>query len=137
MKQTIKTAAVVLVCTMSLASCKKDKENPIITISSPENHSDIMQGGTIEAKATFTDDKELAKYHVHIGDVDGEHVHDFHDAEFTGDLTDESFEFSQTISIPDSLSMDVYYLHFFVTDAEGKESTEKLMLHKHGGSHDH
>ncbi len=118
-----------------LSSCKKDKENPIITVSSPANHSNIMLGSTLDVQAVFTDDKELAEYHVHMGDQAGEHVHDFHDVEYTKSITGDSYQFSEQINIPEMLSSEVYYLHFELTDAEGKISTERIMLHV--GAHDH
>lgn len=112
---------------LSLTSCKKDKENPVITVNSPENHSDQMLGGTMSVNAIFTDDIELSEYHVHIGDIDGNHVMEFMYEDHSS-ITGSSHEFTDVINIPDSIGM-VYYLHFEVTDTEGKETNERIMLH--------
>lgn len=122
------SSAIVLALSLtSLTSCKKDKENPTITINTPSNHQEFTWGTELHIEATFEDDRELASYHVYIGNEAGEHAHEF-ELEFSGNITGDSFDFHEHYVIPNAIDM-VYYLHFVVKDAEGKESTEKLMLH--------
>lgn len=108
-------------------SCTKDKENPTISITSPENHSNHMIGGAVSVSATFSDDLELSYYHVHIGNENGNHTMEFMYEDY-GSLTGKTYEFTNSISVPDTIG-SVYYLHFQVLDTQGKETKEKIMLH--------
>lgn len=112
---------------LSLVSCKKDKENPTITIAEPINHSHLHWGDEVHIECTFADDRALASYHIHIGTELGTHTPEF-DIEFSGDIDGKSYDFHEHFVAPDSIEM-VYYLHFEVTDDEGKITTEKVMLH--------
>ena len=130
MKSTFKISALFILGLITLTSCKKDKEDPTITITSPENHSEHHEGSSVNLKATFADDRDLASYEVMVGDVDGNHIHEFH-FEDENEISGESYDYSSTLTFPDSLSLDAYYVHFMVTDAEGKTASDKLMLHVH------
>ncbi len=121
----------IAILTLSLVACKKDKAALEIDIQAPAAHSEIHSGSSFIAKALFTDDKELAEYHVHLADVTGEHLHDVHDNEYTGKIGGVEYLFEQTVDLPNSLMHDEYYLFFELTDAEGKTSTKSVMLHKH------
>ena len=93
-------------------------------------------GDMIQVEATFTDDVDLAKYFVEIGDENGEHLSDFHNDD-SGDISGVVHRYSAMITIPDSLMMDMFYLHFTVSDMSGKSSTEKVMLHINEDVHNH
>lgn len=111
-------------------SCQKDKEDPLISIETPANHSDHDFGSSIEVKATFTDDQDLKSYKVFMGDEDGEHMHMFHFEE-EAEISGESYSYTGSVQLPDSASMEMAYLHFEVKDMEDKLATERLMLHFH------
>lgn len=111
----------------TFTSCKKDKEDPTITIEEPAENTEFSGGAIIHVHADFADDRELASYIVEIGDEAGEHVEGFH-SDDDGSISGTSYEYSNEITVPDSLSVATFYLHFLVTDAEGKTATEKLKL---------
>lgn len=121
-----KNLITIIIAVFTLSSCKKDEMNPVISITSPENQSEIHWGSLIDVNASFSDDRELASYHIHIGNEEGEHVHDF-PWEAEENISGKEYAYQGQISIPDSIEA-IYYLHFEVTDAEGKTSTDKLML---------
>ncbi len=131
MNTKIKTSLILALGVVFMSSCAKDKEDPTITITSPENHSEHHEGSDVAIKAIFEDDKELASYKIEVGDESGEHIHEFHFFDEKTDLEGEKFEYSNTLTFPDSLTLNAYYLHFEVKDAEGKTATSKVMLHKH------
>ncbi|MCB0737261.1 MAG: DUF4625 domain-containing protein [Bacteroidetes bacterium] len=118
-----------LVITIFATSCNSDKEDPVIEISSPANHSEHHWGDEIEVKAKFTDDQELMSFSAMIGDIDGNHTHEFHFMD-SGNISGTEYEYSGTITVPTGIE-EVYYLHITVTDAEEKSTTEKVMLHFH------
>ncbi|MBK6952229.1 MAG: DUF4625 domain-containing protein [Crocinitomicaceae bacterium] len=111
----------------TFVSCKKDKENPTILIAEPINHSEHLWGSEVHIEATFADDRDLKSYHIHMGTEAGDHTPEFN-IEFTGDISGKSYDFHEHFMVPDSIE-HVYYLHFEVTDAEGKSTEAKLMLH--------
>ena len=125
--KTIFTLIIAAITATTLSSCKKDKEEPVIFITSPESHSEHMWGSSFDVKATFSDDRELASYRVHIGDEAGEHLHEFH-FDDENNISGEEYTYQEQVTVPDSIEM-VYYLHFEVTDAEGKTASDKVMLH--------
>lgn len=127
MKNKIMFIALAIVVALTMTSCKKDKENPTITINLPVNHSNHTKGAEIHIEASFTDDRELKSYHIHIGTESGEHTPEF-DVEFEGDLSGKIFDFHEHFHSPTTIG-SVYYLHFEVMDAEGKSANEKVMLH--------
>ena len=77
-----------------------------------------------------------AGHTVEIGDENGEHLSDFHNDD-SGDISGVVHRYSAMITIPDSLMMDMFYLHFTVSDMSGKSSTEKVMLHINEDVHNH
>ena len=109
-------------------SCKKDKENPVITVSNPTNHSTHTVGSHIHAMATFTDDRGLASYHIHIGDADGNHIDEWDYHETNSALSGTSHNWEAHLDVPASMP-SVAFLYFEVTDAESKTTTESIMLH--------
>jgi len=126
MKNKIALFAAVL-SLLSLTACKKDKENPTIIIAEPINHSEHSIGSELHIEVSFEDDRELKSYHIHIGNEAGDHMPEF-DLKFEGDITGKTYDFHEHFVIPTGIS-SVYYLHFEVTNAEGKSSTDKVMLH--------
>jgi len=118
---------------LSFSSCKKDKtedkEDPTISISSPANHSTHQKGSSIHVHADFADDIDLASYHVHMSDNAAGSSHsslfDFHES---SSISGKSYEFHTDLTVPDS-TLTVHWLHFEVIDAEGKTTTNKVMLH--------
>ena len=44
----------------------------------PANHSNHEMGDELHIQAVFSDNEALASYKLFIGDVEGEHTHDFH-----------------------------------------------------------
>ena len=121
-----------LACTAGflLTGCNKDKENPEVVVTSPAEHSEVHHGDEVHIDATFTDDQELASYHMEIGDAAGEHIHDF-DVHLEGNISGATYDFHTDVTIPDSLDVDEFFLHFTVTDAEGKTGTASHALHIH------
>jgi hypothetical protein len=121
----------IALASLSFTSCSEDEvldqAAPTITITSPENHEHFDMGMSFVVDATFEDDLELASFHVHLGDQEGNHTHDL-EYEVSGNLTGTSYHLVDTVQIPDSLGM-MYWLHFDVTDAESKTSSEMVMLH--------
>lgn len=118
----------ILFVSISLFSCNKDKNSPTITVAQPTNHSHHTLNEMLHIEATFEDDVDLKSYSIFIGDVDGNHTHDFH---FMTDSTisGKSHEFHEHTMIPDSLNSMEYYIHFNVTDAADKVTSETIMIH--------
>ncbi len=108
-------------------SCKKDKENPTIVVSSPIEHTIFLPGANLQVTATFSDDRGLNSYHVHIGDAAGNHVDEF-DWEESGMTSELSYSFSSQTIIPDTI-LGVYYIHFEAMDAEGKITEKSIEIH--------
>lgn len=127
MKTALYFAAAGVALLTSLSSCKKDKENPEITINEPANHSEHLWGGEVHIEATFSDDRDLKSYHIYIGTEAGAETPEF-TVDFAENISGKSFDFHEHFIVPDSVE-SVYYLHFSVTDAEDKTTTDKLMLH--------
>jgi len=111
---------------VTLTACKKDKENPSITISEPINLSLHSIGSELHIAVSFEDDRELKSYHIHIGNEAGEFMPEF-DLEFGADISGKKYDFHEYYDTPTGID-SVYYLHVEVTDAEGKTSTDKVML---------
>jgi hypothetical protein len=124
----IKHSILLMAMAMSLVACTKDKEDPVITITSPENHSHFPWGSTVDVTATFSDDQDLKYFKVYWGDEDGEALHPFM-YEDEGSIEGESYDYSVRLDIPDTAHHDHAFFHFEVEDAEGKTATNKLMLH--------
>ncbi|GAB4378219.1 MAG: hypothetical protein Kow0075_07870 [Salibacteraceae bacterium] len=127
-----RSISVIILTTLIFNSCKKDEENPTITINEPAEHSEYHIGDDVHIEATFTDDQELASYTFMIGDENGEHIHGFHHDD-EGTISGKSFDYHQMVTIPsDSMLMkSVFYLHFNVTDAAGNSTRARHMLHIH------
>lgn len=121
--------AIAAIALFVTAGCKKDKEAPGIEIQAPQDHMEFHFGGNIHVEAIFTDDVELAKYRVYMGDEAGNPATGFN-WEDAGELSNDSYTYTATIPVPGEAEM-MYYLHFDVTDEDGKTSSEKRMLHFH------
>ncbi|WP_027420705.1 DUF4625 domain-containing protein [Crocinitomix catalasitica] len=119
--------AITFISLMGLTSCKKDKEVPTITVNEPADHTELMWGDQLHIEATFEDDRELESYRVYLGNQLGVKSTDF-DIDFTGTISGTSYDFHDHVMVPDSVGM-VYYLHFEVSDAEGKTTSASHMLH--------
>ena len=127
----IKTLIIIIaLISFTLTSCKKDKESPVITITSPAAHAEFHEGDTIHVDGVFTDDMDLASYSVEVGDESGGHIHEFHHSD-AGNISGKSYNYHSMVTVPDSLSISMFYLHFSVSDAEGNTATSKVMLHIH------
>lgn len=126
MKFNIKLLSIALIA-VTIISCKKDKENPTITIGEPSNHSEHTYGSELHLEATFEDDRELKSYHIYAGDAAGNHATDF-DLMFSGDISGKSYDFHEHADIPSGIG-SVYYLYFEVVDADDKKTTEQVMIH--------
>jgi len=126
MKKVINLISLALLVAI-ISSCGKDKENPTIVLNSPAMHSHHTNGTNISMDATLEDDKELASYHMHIGDVDGNHDMAF-PWEESGNIDGKSFTLTSSTTIPNGLS-GMYYIHIMVTDAEGKTTESSTMIH--------
>lgn len=111
----------------SFTSCKKDKEDPTITIETPAEHSVHKWGDQVHVEATFEDDRGLKNYHVLLGDANGNHLHSF-DFENSGTISGLTYDFHEHFTVPDSAEM-MAWLYFTVTDEENKTGTQKWMLH--------
>lgn len=111
----------------SLISCKKDKENPVITIETPAEHSNHLWGSEVHLNATFTDDQGLKSYEVLLGNEAGDHDHMF-DFHLMGDISGTSHALHEHFMVPDSAEM-MRWLHFTVTDMEDKTTAKTWMLH--------
>ena len=111
-----------------LSGCNKDKEDPTITIAAPAEHTHFDAGAMVHVEATFADDKELASYTLEVGDANGGHIHNFHFND-AGNITGETSAYHTMITVPDSAGVHEFWLHFTVTDAEGKTGSAKHMLH--------
>lgn len=119
---------IVLACSsLALTSCKKDKEDPVITVEEPTEHSTHKWGTEVHIHADFTDDRGLKSYEVALGAEDGTHDHmfDFHK---TGTIEGVEYNFHEHFMVPDSAMM-MRWVHFTVTDAEDKVATKSWMLH--------
>lgn len=123
----IKLIALILLIGVATISCKKDKENPVITVNEPSNHAHLKYGAELHIEATFTDDRDLKHYHVWIGNEAGIKSTDF-DFEKHGDISGKSYDFHEHKDIPTGIGM-VYYIHFEVEDKEGKKAETKVMIH--------
>ncbi len=119
-------AAIALVAA-TFTSCKKDKENPVITITSPDEHSDYKWGDKVHMDADITDDRNLKHLHAFVGDADGNHMHNF-DLMVSEDISGESYHFHEHFVVPDSAPA-VAWVYFEVKDAEDKLTEMKWMLH--------
>src|SRR5690606_4443364 len=102
-----------LAVTVSLSSCKKDKEDPTITVNEPTEHSHHMWGETVHVEATFADDMGLKSYEVLLGDEAGNHDHMF-DFDVSGTINGTEYDFHEHFVVPDSAEM-MRYIHFTVT----------------------
>ncbi|NQY68552.1 MAG: DUF4625 domain-containing protein [Flavobacteriales bacterium] len=123
----INIVAIILV-TFSIIGCNKDKESPVISVSSPAMHDEYNYGDMIHVEATFTDDVDLASYSVSIGDESGGDIMGFESLD-EDDITGVSHDYMGMITVPDTLMMSMFYLHIELTDLSGKTSSEKIMLH--------
>ncbi len=127
MKKSIITLAIVALFSASFTSCKKDKEDPVITVSEPTEHSNFKWGSSVHIEAKFTDDRDLKHYHVFIGDKDGNHNHDF-DFMLSKDISGEEHDFHNHFMVPDNAPA-MAWVHFEVKDAEDKVTKLAWMLH--------
>ncbi len=118
------------IAAIAFTGCKKDKEDPTIKVNKPAEHSEFNLGDEVHIEVIFADDRELASYTFMIGDEDGGHIHGFHHDD-DGTLKGTEHEYHTMVTVPDSLAVTVFYLHFTVTDAEGKKASKKHMLHTH------
>lgn len=108
-------------------SCKKDKQDPTIEVTTPDEHSEHTWGSEVHINANFEDDQGLKSYTVMVTDADGNHDHAF-DFMKTGDISGVSYTFHEHFVVPDSAE-HMRWINFSVTDAEDKTATATWMLH--------
>lgn len=121
------TLITILTIAFIFTSCKKDKEDPTITISSPADHSEYHWGDMVHIEAKFEDDQALKNYTVMVGDADGNHL-DAIDFMESGSVDNATYDFHEHFEVPADAPM-MAWVYFEVTDAEGKTATMKRMLH--------
>lgn len=122
-----KIFAAIAVFTITFTSCKKDKENPVITVSKPEQHTNFKWGDKVHVSAAITDDRDLKHLHIFVGDMDGNHNHQF-DFMSSTDISGESYDFHDHFEVPAD-APDKAWIYFEAEDAEGKKTELKWMLH--------
>ncbi len=129
MKYSIKISVIIAIAALSFTStsCKKDKEDPTITVSTPEQHTHFNWGDEVHIEASFADDRGLKNYTVMMVDADGNHQDDF-DFMKTGTTTELTYDFHDHFMVPDDAPM-MAWVQFNVTDAEDKTATLTWMLH--------
>lgn len=111
----------------SITSCKKDKEDPTITVSTPEQHKHFNWGDEVHIEATFEDDRGLKGYTVMMVDADGNHQDDF-DFMKTGTTSELTYDFHEHFTVPNDAPM-MAWVKFTLTDAEDKAASSTWMLH--------
>lgn len=127
MKKIKQSILVLGIAIVGFTSCKKDREAPIIQISTPAEHSDHKWGDEVHMMAKFTDDRGLKSYTVMVGDEMGGHDHQFNYMK-TENISDLSYEFHGHFMVPDSCEM-MRWIHFTVVDEDDKSTTKKWMVH--------
>lgn len=111
---------------LSSQACTKDQD-PEVSIETPNNHQQLLKGSTFNVKATFTDDKGLKSYLIHVGDASGNQVSEFDFHEAT-DISGKSFTYNKLVSVSSSIG-DVYYLYIEVVDDADQKTQEQLILY--------
>ncbi|NOQ75008.1 MAG: DUF4625 domain-containing protein [Crocinitomix sp.] len=129
MKYSRKITVILAIAALSFTStsCKKDKEDPTITVSTPAQHSHFNWGDEVHIEADFADDRGLKDYAVMMVDADGNHLSTI-DFMKTGTTSELTYEFHEHFVVPDSAPM-MAWVQFTVTDAEDKAATLEWMLH--------
>ena len=109
-------------------SCQnKDKENPTITIVSPDQHSIHKWGETVHINALITDDVELKNYAVFIGNQDRKQLNNFNFM-LSENITGSEFDFHKHFIVPNSAPA-MAWIYFTIEDVESKTADFKWMLH--------
>ncbi|MFT5821382.1 MAG: hypothetical protein ACI8ZM_002635 [Crocinitomix sp.] len=129
MKYYRKLAVMIAIAALSftITSCKKDKENPTITVTIPAQHTHFNWGDEVHIEANFADDRGLKDYTVMLVDADGNHQHEF-DFMKTGTTSELSFDFHDHFIVPNDAPL-MAWVKFTVTDADDKTGTLTWMLH--------
>lgn len=122
---TLSLAALTL--SLTTTSCKKDKEDPTITVNTPAQHTTYNWGQEVHVDATFADDKGLKSYVVTVVDADGNHIHAFNFME-TGETKEASYGFHEHFVVPTD-APEMAWVQFTVTDGEDKTAVVEWMLH--------
>ena len=125
--KSIKIFAALAVFAITFTACKKDKENPVVTINEPAQHTHFKWGEEVHLDANITDDRDLKHLHVFVGDADGNHLHSF-GFMIDEDISGESHHFHKHFTVPDSVP-SMAWVYFQVKDAEEKQTEMKWMLH--------
>lgn len=101
------------------ASCNRDKEAPVITISSPANNTEVLAGESFNLRATITDNEGLASISFTDGNTT-ESITDF------DELTSHDINYSIRIfetSDPGELTITVN-----ASDLEGNSASEDVTI---------
>ncbi len=110
-----------------LTSCNKDKEDPTIEESTPEQHSEHKWENEVHLNATFSDDKDLKSYTVKIVDGADNELSAFNFTH-THEISGMSYKFHEHFEVPTNAPM-MAWVKFMVIDAEDKTAEMKWMLH--------
>lgn len=124
----LKIGLVTGVMAISLLSCQKDDEAPVINIEAPTNPAELTRGQEVHAEFMFTDNEALASYYIHVSNEDGSHNHDF-EFEKEGKISGLSYEFHEHFDVPDSIAFGHYHLNIEVIDLEGNIAYKVIELH--------
>ena len=108
-------------------SCKKDKEDPTIEVTTPAMHSEFKWGDEVHIEATFADDQGLKNYTVMVVDEDGNHEMTV-DFMKSGTTTELTYDFHEHFVVPTDAPM-MAWIQFTVTDADDKTTSTDWMIH--------
>ncbi len=116
----INTLILLLIAFFALSSCNKDKEDPIISITSPENNKEIAAGDKFALRATVTDNEALSSILVTDGGSINETITSF------DELTSHQINYLITINA----DSDPGEIKFSITanDLEGNSATEEVTI---------
>ena len=116
-----------LFCVFGLFSCSKFNKNPSISKIRPIEHTHFSAGSTIEIKALFKDNEQLASYTCRIGDANGNSLLDFAWEE-SSSLSGKKFNLSTSAQIPKEID-GVFYIIFQVIDTDGNITDKSIEFH--------
>lgn len=127
MNYNLRLSIILVFCISGLFSCSKITGNPSISKIRPIEHTHFSDGSTLEIKALFKDNDELAFYSCRIADTNGNSVSNFVWEE-SSSLSGKKFELSTSTQIPIGID-GVFYILFQVIDAEGNVTDKSIEFH--------
>lgn len=121
------TFLAITVLSLTLASCNKDKEAPIITVNSPDEHSHHLWGEMVHFEVTITDDQGLKSYTIMMVDADGNHEPTI-DYMSSSEISGVTYDLEDHFTVPEDAPM-MAWLQITAVDMEGKTTEKQWMLH--------